>query len=99
MHQTEERRSLSAGLRGNSASFEGRQLARQRHPRTPAHVAPAPISDRSLVPQSVELARIDDPTGEVGAVPGEPLDHESVVGDLRMRGDEAEGARLLEAEA
>ncbi len=29
----------------------------------------------------------------------EPLDHESVVGDLRMRGDEAERARLLEAEA
>ena len=47
-------------------------------------------SDRSLVPESVERGRIDDPTGEVGAVSREPLDHESVVGDLRMRGDEAE---------
>src|SRR3954468_14393395 len=53
----------------------------------------------SLVPESVERGRIDDPAGEVGAVSREPLDHESVVGDLRMRGDEAERARLLEAEA
>ena len=60
----------------------------------------APLfSDRSLVPESVERGRIDDPTGEVGGVSREPLDHESVVGDLRMRGDEAERARLLEAEA
>jgi hypothetical protein len=41
----------------------------------------------SLVPESVECGRIDDLTGEVGAVSREPLDHESVVGDLRMRGD------------
>src|SRR6476620_9906980 len=53
----------------------------------------------SSVPESGEGGRIDDPTGEVGAVSREPLDHESLVGDLRMRGDEAERARLLEAEA
>src|SRR5437763_12719463 len=57
------------------------------------------LSDRSLVPESVERGRVDDPTGEIGAVSREPPDHESVVGDLRMRGDEAERARLLEAEA
>src|SRR5437762_9719524 len=59
----------------------------------------APPLLRSLVPESVERGRIDDPTGEVGAVSREPLDHESLVGDLRMRGDEAERARPLEAEA
>src|SRR6476620_10120462 len=55
--------------------------------------------DRSLVPENAERGRIDDPTGEVWAVSREPLDHESLVGDLRMRGDEAERARPLEAEA
>src|SRR6476659_5344957 len=59
----------------------------------------APASQTgSWLPESVERGRIDDPTGEVGAVPRQPLDHESVVGDLRMWGDEAERARLLEAE-
>src|SRR6185312_4237004 len=53
----------------------------------------------TLIPENVERGRIDDPTGEVGAVSREPLDHESVVGDLRMRRDEAERARPLEAEA
>src|SRR3954465_4694599 len=57
------------------------------------------FSDRLLVPESVDRRRIDDPTGEVGAVSREPLDHESAVGDLRMRGDEAERACLFEAEA
>src|SRR6476619_5889302 len=55
--------------------------------------------DRPLVAESVERGRIDDPTGEVSAVAREQLDHERVVGDLRMRGDEAERARPLEAEA
>jgi hypothetical protein len=32
------------------------------------------FSDSSLVPKSVERGRIDDPTGEVGAVSRKPLD-------------------------
>src|SRR5438045_3619996 len=41
----------------------------------------APLfSHRSLVPESVERERIDDPTGEVGAVSREPLDHEAPAG-------------------
>ena len=56
------------------------------------------FSDRSLVPESVERRRIDDPTGELGAVSREPLDHESLV-EHRIRGDEAERARPLEPEA
>src|SRR6476646_8738516 len=98
MHQTEERRSLLAGLRCNSASFED-AISLVNDIRARRRTLPGPISDRSLVPESVERGRIDDPTGEVGAVSREPLDHERVVGDLRMRRDEAEGARLLEAEA
>jgi hypothetical protein len=60
----------------------------------------APLfSGRWLVAENVERGRIDDPTGEVGAVSREALDHERLVGDFRMRGDEAERARPLEAEA
>lgn len=51
------------------------------------------------LPQSVEHGRIDDPTYEVAAVSREPLDHESVGGNLRMGGDGAERTRVLEAEA
>src|SRR5436190_6623573 len=61
-------------------------------------VPPLP-SGRLVVPESVERGRIDDPAGQVGAVAREPLHHERLVRDLRMRGDEAERARPLEAEA
>src|SRR5438093_11236193 len=91
----------------NGCSFArgvGGASLRETHQRRTNHRSPEPsgeplFSDRSLVTESVERGRIDDPTGEVGAVSPEPLDHESVVGDLRMRGDEAERACLLEAEA
>ena len=56
------------------------------------------FSDRSFVPESFERGRVDDPTGEVGPVSREPLDHESVV-EHRIRGDESKRARALEAEA
>src|SRR5881227_277966 len=79
--------------RGSPSRRSGTSLGTLRPAECAALVRP------SLVPESVERGRIDDPTGEVGAVSREPLDHESVVGDLRMRGDEAERARLLEAEA
>jgi len=49
--------------------------------------------------EGLERGRIDDSTGQVGAVSGQPLDHESLVGDLRIRGDEPERLGLLEAEA
>jgi len=39
-----------------------------------------------LVAEGLERGWIDDPTGEGEAVSGEPLDHESVVRDLGMRG-------------
>jgi hypothetical protein len=78
---------------GPVAHVRGLRQARCDPPNAPL------FSDRSSVPESVERSRIDDPTGEVGAVSREPLEHKSFVGDLRMRGDEAERARLLEAEA
>src|SRR5262249_45150305 len=73
----------SGGLRRSSATF----------------FQPTATSVELLVPERVERGRIDDPTREVGAISRKPLDHEGVVGDLRMRGDEAERARPLEAEA
>jgi len=75
-------------------SLEGREHRNS----APSEVLPARARSRSI-PQGVERGRVDDPTGEVGAVPREPLDHESLVGDLRMRGDEPESTRSLEAEA
>src|SRR5215204_4101674 len=81
--------------RGPRTRRSGTSLGKLR----PAECAGSSSDRVCLVPESVERGRIDDPTGEVGAVSREPLDHESVVGDLRMRGDEAERARLLEAEA
>ena len=74
----------AAELGGHLADGQGCRPVHVRSIAAPPAAVPL-VSDRSLVPESVERGRVDDPTGEVGAVSREPLDHESGVGDLRMR--------------